>query len=167
MMKKIGLILGLLLVIPAWAADTGTALKADNLRAEPYSDAKTVGSIKRNDKLEILSKQGAWLKVKTTTNTGWVRLLSVRRGAASKDTNADMLALSSGRAGTGKVVSTTGVRGLSEEDLKAANFNEQEVSQLESYVVNSDSARQFAAKGNLSARKLDYLPEPSSQGAQP
>lgn len=157
-----------------WAAETGTALKTDTLRAEPYSDAKSVGNINRNDRVEILSKQGAWLKIKAAKGTGWVRLLSVKRGEASKSgSNADVLALASGRSGTGKVVSTTGVRGLSEEGLKAAKFDEQEVSKMEGYAVSRDTAQQFASSGSLSARKLDYLPDPAgtsentqSQGIQ-
>lgn len=166
-MKKLFLLLALLLALPA-SADSGIALKTDSLRAEPFSDAKTVGNISRDDKLEILGKKGAWLQVKSAKGTGWVRLLSVKRGEAGKSgSNADVLALANGRSGTGKVVSTTGVRGLSEEELKAAKFNEQEVSQLEGYAVTRDTAQQFASSGSLSARKLDYLPEPSSQGVQP
>ncbi|MFM9912089.1 MAG: SH3 domain-containing protein [Methylophilaceae bacterium] len=172
-MKKLFIILSLLVALPA-LGDTGTALKADSLRAEPFSDAKTVGNISRDDKLEIMEKKGAWLKVKSAKSSGWVRLLSVKRGEASKSgSSADVLALASGRSGTGKVVSTTGVRGLSEEELKAAKFNEQEISQLESYTVNSDAARKFATSGSLSARKLEYLPDPAgtsentqSQGIQ-
>jgi hypothetical protein len=166
-MNKIFTILSLLLALPAFA-ETGTALKADSLRAEPFSDAKTVGNISRDDKLEIMGKKGAWLKVKSTKSSGWVRLLSVKRSEVSKPgSKTNVLALASGRSGTGKVVSTTGVRGLNEEELKAAKFNEQEVSQLEGYAVTRDAAKQFAASGSLAARKVDYLPEPSSQGAQP
>lgn len=134
----------------AQSAETGSALKNDSLRKEPYADAKATGSFKRGDSLEILKKQGAWLQVKTKQSTGWVRLLSVKRGAATaSNQTAGVLAVASGRAGTGQVVSTTGVRGLSEADLKAAKFNETEIKTLESYTLTPDEGRSFANAGNL------------------
>jgi len=145
------------------AAEMGTALKADSVRAEPYADAKTTGSFARGDKLEILSKQGAWLKVKTSKTTGWVRLLSVKRGDLAKSNDsAGVLDLASGRAGTGQVVATTGVRGLSEEDLKAAKFNEAEIKAMEANTVSAEQGQQFASAASLNALKLPYLPKPGS-----
>ena len=156
-------ILQLLLLLPAisLAAEKGTALKADTLRAQPYSDAKTAGSLTRGENVEILSKQGAWLKIKTSKNTGWVRLLSVKRGAggtsaAGQATGA--LSVATGRAGTGQVVATTGVRGLSAEELKSAKFNEAEIKQMEGYEQSSVAGQKFAASGGLKAIKFSYLP---------
>ena len=148
----------------AGAGETGSALKNDSLKAEPYSDAKSAGTITRGDKLDILEKKGAWLKVKTATSQGWVRLLSVKRSASGSEAGG-ILALASGRSGTGQVVSTTGVRGLNEEELKAAKFNEAEIKTLESYAIGTAQAKKFAAAGGLSAQKIDYLPEPQG-GAQ-
>lgn len=167
-MKPTSLLLTALLALSgmALAAETGTALKNDILRKEPFADAATNGSIKRNDKVQILSKKGAWLQIKAGTSTGWVRLLSVKRGTSgSANEAASVLGLASGRAGTGKVVSTTGVRGLSEEELKGASFNENEVKLLEANTINESDGRQFAAAGGLQARKLDYLPPPQPASA--
>lgn len=172
-MKLITPLLATLLMLSgiAFAAESGTALKDDTLRKEPYADAKATGSLKRNTKVDILAKKGAWLQVKSGSATGWVRLLSVKRGAASTSSEtAGVLGLASGRAGTGKVVSTTGVRGLNEEDLKSAKFSEEEVKQLEANTVSEASGKQFASAGGLQARKLEYLPQPqpaaASGGAQ-
>jgi len=132
------------------AAETGTTLKNDSLRKEPFADAKIAGSFQRGESVEILKKQGAWSQVKTKKSTGWVRSLSIKRGTATaSNQTAGILAAASGRAGTGQVVSTTGVRGLSEEELKAAKFNETEIKTLESYTLNADQGRQFANAGNL------------------
>jgi hypothetical protein len=165
-MKRLNILLGgtLLLSAGLLQAEGGTALKADTLRAEPFADAKSAGSIARNDKLDITDKKGAWLKVKAPKGSGWVRLLSVKRDAGSKSNEAaGVLSVASGRAGTGQVVSTTGVRGLSEEDLKSAKFSEEETKKLEANAISSAQAGQFAAAAGLKARKLDYLPEPSQQ----
>jgi len=65
--------------------------------------------------------------------------------------------VASGRAGTGKVVSTTGIRGLSAEDLKTAKFSEPEMKKLESYAVSQQDAQKFAKTGGLNAAKVAYL----------
>ena len=160
---KIGLaVLFLLLLQPvAMAAESGVALKADDIRAEPFGDAKSVGKLAVNDKVDILDKNGGWLQVKSAKGKGWVRMLSIRKGDAKKGGNeaAGLLSMASGRAGTGKVVATTGIRGLNEEELKAAKFNEEELKLNESYAVSKAQAQQFANEGKLVARKFDYLPE--------
>lgn len=167
-MRHTPLLLAALLTLSsaALAAETGTALKNDTLRKEPYADAKASGTIKRNDKVQILSKKGAWLQIKAGASTGWVRLLSVKRGTSTSNEAAGVLGLASGRAGTGKVVSTTGVRGLSEEELKDAKFNEEEVKLLEASTVSEADGKKFATAGGLQARKLDYLPQPQPAGTQ-
>ena len=162
-MKHLNTLLAALLMLSgiAFAGEAGTVLKNDTLRKEPYADAKSVGTLKRNDKIEILAKKGAWLQIKAGKSTGWVRLLSVKRGTqGSSNEAAGILGLATGRSGTGQVVSTTGVRGLSEEELKGAQFNEEEMKQLEANTVSAEAGTAFAAKGGLKARKLDYLPQP-------
>lgn len=145
----------------ASAADMGSALKDDKLRAEPYVDAKIAGDIKRGDTLEIISKQGAWLNIKTSKAKGWVRLLSVKRGASSTNTSSasDALKVASGRAGTGNVVATTGVRGLSAEELKGAKMNEADIKTLESYTLSKEEGQQFANSGGLKAISFSTLKE--------
>ena len=138
------------------AGEVGTALKMDSLRAEPFADAKTVGSLNKNDAIEIMGKKGAWLQVKSKSSTGWVRLLSVKRGGTSSSGNS-ISDIASGRTGTGKVVSTTGIRGLSAEELKAAKFNEDEMKKMESYQTSASDAQSYAAAGGLSANKMAYL----------
>lgn len=144
----------------AWAAESGVLLKADEMKAEPFRDAKTVKSLGAGEKVDILGQEGGWFKVKSGKSGGWVRMLSVRKGNPVKPGNeaSGLLNLASGRAGTGKVVATTGVRGLSEEELKAASFDEQELQLAESYSVQKADAQQFAAQGKLLARQFDYLP---------
>jgi len=141
----------------AVAAETGVTLKADQLRADTFSDAKVVGSVNKNDAVEILNKKGAWLQIKAAGKTGWVRLLTVKRNSAGGNNVAGVVGVATGRSGTGKVVSTTGIRGLSAEDLKTASFNEVETKKLESYTVNAEDAKQFASNGGLSSHQYPYF----------
>jgi len=156
------LMTGLVATGTALAGEPGTALKADDLKAEPFRDAKTVGSLAAGDRVEILKKEGGWFQVRRAKDSGWVRMLSIRRGEARKggDDAAGVLGLASGRAGTGTVVATTGIRGLNEEELKAAKYNEVEVKKAESFTTTQAEARKFAAEGKLVPRKVEYLPAP-------
>lgn len=152
------LALWLALSVPiAHAGEPGLALKADQLRADAFNDAKVVGSLSANENLEIINKKGAWLQVKTSKQTGWVRLLSVKRQGPTGNAVAGMAGVATGRTGTGKVVSTTGIRGLSAEEIKSAPFNEAQVSKMETYAVSADDAKRFANAGGLSANNYPYL----------
>jgi hypothetical protein len=164
--RGVGAILVLILLTggAAVAEEKGSVLKADSLRAEPYRDAKVVGSLAAGDSVEILNKQGGWFHVKSVKGGGWIHMLSIRRGEARKGSvdATGLLGLASGRAGKGQVVATTGIRGLSEEELKAAKYNESELKKFESFGVTEAEARKFAAEGGLKPRKLDYLSEPET-----
>jgi hypothetical protein len=143
------------------ADETGSAIKADEIKAEPFRDANTIGSLAAGDKVTIIKRDGGWMMI-SEPKTGWVRMLSIRRGSGTSAPGTDVsgiVELASGRAGTGKVVSSTGIRGLNEEDLKNAKFNEKELKLAESYIVKKNDAEQFAAKVRLKARRVAYLSE--------
>lgn len=144
------------------AAEIGTLLKADEIKAEPFRDAKTIAPLTNGETVEILKQSGGWYQVKSPRGSGWVRMLSIRKGEMRKGGGnaSGLLALSSGRTGTGKIVATTGIRGLNEEELKAAKFDEAELKRADSYVASKADAAKFAASGKLVARPFDYLPPP-------
>ncbi|MFA6921831.1 MAG: SH3 domain-containing protein, partial [Gallionella sp.] len=52
---------------------------------------------------------------------------------------------------------TTGIRGLNEEELKAAKYDEKQLNLVESYAVSRADAQKFAANAKLVARRMDYL----------
>jgi Bacterial SH3 domain len=141
------------------AGEPASALKRAEIRAKPYRDAKQVGSLARGDKVEILRRQGGWYEIKSVKGSGWVRMLNLRRGAITKRTidAGSVLGLASGRSGTGQIVATTGIRGLTEEKLKQAKFNEAELKKVESFTVSQEAAQAFAAEGKLAAQKVEYL----------
>ena len=101
------LAIGLLLLPAAYAAENGSLIKADVLKVEPFRDAKTVTTLAIGDRVDILSKKGGWLKVKSAKGRGWVRMLSIRRNAARKGASAKELAgiagLASGQIGRAHV----------------------------------------------------------------
>jgi predicted Zn-dependent protease len=86
-------------------------------------------------------------------------MLSVRRGQARTGAGdaREVFDLATGRSGTGRVVATTGIRGLGEEDLRSAKFSETEIARAESFATTREEARQFAAQGKLAPRRVNEL----------
>ncbi|RFC38309.1 MAG: SH3 domain-containing protein [Candidatus Nitrotoga sp. LAW] len=161
---KLGTVLFALLVMPAFAAETGSVIRADGIKVEPFRDAKTIAMLSVGDKVEIVKKNGGWLQIKSPKGKGWVHMLNVRKGDMRKDSGdiGGLLGMASGRAGTGKIVATTGIRGLDEVELQSAKYNETELNLVESYTINRAEAQVFATQGKLVARKFDYLPSPDA-----
>lgn len=148
----------------AHAADPGTLSRAESLREKPFADAKVVVPIARGAKVDIVSRSGGWYQVKSGTRTGWVRMLSVRRAAATTSTSvAGVAGVASGRTGTGAVVTTTGVRGLDSGELDAAKFDEVQIAAAEKLRVSRADAEAFAKKGGLVVIDAPALPAPKKK----
>jgi hypothetical protein len=164
MIRKSLLVLAMFLFIPlAGAAEIAQVSKSDSLREKPFSDAKVLTKLATGQKVDILKREGAWYQVKAAGKTGWVRMLSVRRtGQAAAVSAGSLSQVATGRAGTGKIVATTGVRGLSEEALRQAAFSEEAVSAAEKYRVSAAEADRFAREGGLSRRQVPALVIPSA-----
>lgn len=160
------LLAGLLLALPGavLAADAGTLGRADALRVKPFADAKVVQNLAAGAKVDILARNGGWYQVKAGAKSGWVRMLSVRRAAGSGGSDiAGLASVASGRAGTGTVSTTTGVRGLDTEDLATATFDEAQVAKAEGYRVPRAEAQAFAKAGKLVVRNVQPLSAPAQK----
>ena len=152
----------LLFPIDVWASDPGVAVRACQVMSEPFKDARAVASLKEGDIVEILKRKGGWLQVSSKGKIGWVRMLYVRRGTPSEKPSAvteasGVLGLATGRAGSGNVVAATGVRGLDEEGLKEAKFNEKELKTLKTYGVSQKEAQSFAKQAELPTQKAPFM----------
>ncbi len=142
------------------AGEPGTVIKSSELKSKPFADASSSGTLEASTRIEIISRQGAWMQVKSAKgSSGWVRMLNVRTDAASQssDSGADKLGKLYKTGSSGSAV-TTGVKGLSAEDLKQARPNQADVQKMNNYRSTSNDARQFAQQGKLAAQQVDYLP---------
>ncbi len=145
-------------------AAPGLALKDENMLAKPDAASPSVGKMTKGMAVEIVAKQGGWLQIKAGKSQGWVRLLSVRAGSGG---GSDGLAGVAGVAGAvtqksdpSRVVAVAGVRGLNEQDLKGAKFNEDEIARLDRYALSRNQAQVFADKSGLKAQNVASLPKP-------
>lgn len=160
-----------LLSWPVLAEEAGVTAAQTELKKTPFLDAETTARLPAKTSLEILKRQGAWMEIKTADGKrGWVRMLNVRlgTGAGTKGDSLGGTLAGLGRAMNSQGTATTGIRGLSEEDLKNARPNPEEVSRMDKYDVSAAEAQRFAAAGGLKSQTVDYLSAPkgvSSSGS--
>jgi hypothetical protein len=153
------------LISPAFAAETGYTLKATEVKDKPFLDANTLVTLPEKTTVEIVTRQGAWMQIKTAdVKQGWIRMLSVRLGTPDQKPQSSgslLSALGIGsrpRPSTNSTV-TTGVRGFSEEDLANAKPNAAEVEKMKSYAATSEEAVKLAESGKLAAKPVAYFDE--------
>lgn len=150
------------------ATTSGAILKSTELRTKPYLDAPKVTTLATGAPVSILERKGGWLRVKTGSRTGWVRMLYVRTGTVGAGTSASVIGkgtvqLATGRAGSGNVVATSGIRGLDEEQLAKAESNPAQLAKLKTLAASESGARAYAKRVGLKARTVAALPAPGGQ----
>lgn len=154
----------LLFAIPAAdAAETGYTLRATEVKDKPFLDAASVVTLPEKTQVEIVTRQGAWMQIKTReVKSGWVRMLSVRLGSLDQKPQTSGNLLSAIGIGnrprtTSSSTVTTGVRGFSEEDLAKAAPNPAEVEKMKGFAVTPAEAGSFASAGKLAAQAVAYF----------
>lgn len=161
MRRLCGLVLSVasLLAVPAWAQDTGFTLRETDVRAKPFLDAELLTKLPEKTPVTVLTRQGGWMQVRTGETQGWVRMLSLRLGNPDpkKNDTTFLAAITRSSRPSASPTVTTGVRGFSEEDLKAAKPSPEEVARMETFAVPPAGAAQFAAFGKLVAKPVPYV----------
>ena len=143
----------------------GTVLRAEKLYSEPASTSKVTASVAKGASVEILGKQAGWLRVKAASQSGWIRLLSVRAGAGGLGGAGvgDVVGAATTRSDPTRVVAVAGLRGLNDEDLKQAKFNAEELARMDARSVSATQVRTFASQAGLAAVSVPDLPKPQAQ----
>ncbi len=146
--------------------ETGTTRTAVDLMATPYRDAKPAGQLPANTTVDILERRGGWLRISAQGKTGWAKLHQVRAGEGpSAKKSGEGLAIlknvgQTGRSGSQGIVATTGIRGMSAEELKNAKPDPAAVKTIERYRVNANQARDYAKAAGLKEADVPSLPKP-------
>ena len=145
---------------PAFAQESGYAVRETEVKKEPYSDAQTLGTLAEKAQVKVLDRQNGWMRIESGTQSGWVRMLSIRMDSGSSGFVSGLKSLFSvARTGSSGRTVTTGVRGLDKEDIKNAKPNPEEVKKLAGFAASKGDAEKFAAANpQLKAQKVDYLP---------
>jgi hypothetical protein len=141
----IGLFTAILVTSVASAEISGVVTKpAIDVYAEPKFESPKVLTLKRDAAVTVTAQLGLWYALKLEASAaGYVRVNDIRINYGKvEDGDANLRALSSGKAGVGRVTETAGVRGIDESDLKSASFNQ---AQLDAMVANRVDAPAAAA----------------------
>lgn len=162
-LELLGFAAGLMLLAGStFSGEIGATRYAVDLRSAPKGDAPIAAQLPEAARVDILERRGAWLQVKADGASGWLRLHQVRLGEGAEKTTSEGLRLlqnvgETGRSGASGIVATTGVRGLSAEDLKGARPDPKQVQALEAYRTNDALAREQARQANLRENNIAHL----------
>jgi hypothetical protein len=154
-----------LCLLPAFAlAEPGYATRDVELRAEPAGAAKVLGTLQKGARFEITAEKGAWSRVASASADGWTLSFYVMKGEPAAQVSlgtrlGEVWTLGSDRRA--ETTATIGVRGLDEEQLKAAQFNADELQRLEAQGQSQAEAEAFARRGKLMPQAVNYLAPPA------
>lgn len=153
---RIVLLAAALVVAPAALAnERGLMIRAGDLFAEPFIDAKKLGPLSANQSVTIVERRGGWVAVEAGGRRGWVRLLNLRLEPAAKPlAGKQTAALRTGS--TGRTVAT-GVKGLDEADIRNASVDRAQLAQLDQLGVGEDTAKQYGSLNKLQESKIANL----------
>ncbi len=121
----------------------------------------TIATLKRNTPVKIAGQQGLWYRVSLPAGApGFMRINDVRMAYSGKEnSDANMRALFTGKAGKGRVTETASVRGIDESDLQSAGFDAAQFAKLESYRLTAPAAAAHARTSGWVDSAVPYATE--------
>lgn len=140
----------------AGAAELAYTVRPTELKAKPFADAATLTSLAESSKVDVMERQGSWRQVKSSSNTGWVKLLSLRFDASRA--LASSAAYTTGQSGGGSAA-TSAVKGL---DLMAGLNRAEPVSdpaalkQMEKIDFTTAEIKAFTDAGKLAPVTFNF-----------
>ncbi len=175
------LFVALLVAAPGYARE-GTITRETDLKLLPKETAKRVAMLPAGSVVDIKGRSGFWLRVqvsaapaqaaKAVGKSGWVKFIRVRdrttAGSNAQQQSAGGFFASISRSVTGifgggrrntrtSPAITTGIRGLSANDLETAAPDMDAVNKLRAWRASVASAANFADQGKLNPAQIAYF----------
>ena len=152
----------LALAAVAWAeTDQAFTNRATDLRDQASRDAKTVASLPADTAVKVVGRSGAWTQVDANGKKGWINSFHLRFPVTAEKSSsgggflAGVTSALGGARESKATVATTGIRGLTPEDLKNAAPDTAALAKAQSYRANKDAAERFARDGKLASVNVD------------
>lgn len=162
-----------LLVLSFFLLFTGVALaqeqaftnRSTELKERGAAESNTLSTLAENTAVKVLERGGGWTRVEAGGQQGWVRVFHLRfpvvAQAGSSSSGGGLGALTSLFGGSrerekGATIATTGIRGLSTEEIKNASPDPEALRRLQSYRADKPAAERFAREGKLTEARVDY-----------
>lgn len=150
----------------AFAQEQAFTNRSTDLKERASADAGTLATLAENTAVRVLARGGGWTRVESGGKTGWVRVFHLRFPASattesSSSSGGGLLsgissALGGRQRSQSTTIATTGIRGLSPEELKNASPDGEALRRMQSYRADKPAAERFAREGKLSAVNVDY-----------
>ncbi|HEY2630218.1 MAG TPA: SH3 domain-containing protein [Usitatibacter sp.] len=157
------MIVAMFLASAAWAQEQAFTNRSTELKDAASPAAKTLASLPGDTSVKVISRAGGWTKVDANGQQGWVNVFHLRFPATVEKSTSSGNPLSglTGFFGGSKkpqsaTIATTGIRGLSPEDLQNANPDPAALAKAQSYRADKASAERFAKDGKLATASVDY-----------
>jgi len=160
------LVVSLLAIAPAvFAQEQAFTNRSTELRDRGAADARVVASLPENTAVKVLARGGGWTRVEANGQSGWVSVFALRfpatveTGSSSAGGSAlsGITSLFGGGRSADKpaTIATTGIRGLSPEDLKNASPDNAALAKMQGYRADKPAAERFAREGKLATVSVD------------
>jgi len=163
-MKRVLLIIAALACFgTAWAQEQAFTNRSTELKDRGAAEAKTVATLPENTAVKVLQRGGGWTRVDASGQTGWVRVFHLRFAAVVEEGSrssgggflSGITSALSGPSSKPTTIATTGIRGLSPDDLKNASPDMDALAKANGYRADKPSAERFAKDGKLAPVKVD------------
>ena len=150
------------------AKDEAFAVRATDVKEQPFSDAKTMSKLSENSKIEVLARKGSWMQITAPGINGWVKMLSLRFENHSSPTANNNSSLKSvynlATTGSSGSTVTTATRSLDEKKFTKTTANLQALATMRTFAVSKVEAQKFAKLEKLNEQSLAYV---STTGGKP
>jgi hypothetical protein len=152
-----------LLALAAWAQEAAFTNRSTDLKETASAGARTVATLPENTSVKVIARGGGWTRVEANGQSGFVNVFHLRFPVAveSSSTSSSGLGAITGLFG-GKpapqktTIATTGIRGLTADDLQNASPNPEALAKAQGYRSDKPAAERFAKDGKLVTASVDY-----------
>jgi hypothetical protein len=165
-LRALALALVCVLAPAAWGEEQAFTNRATELKDRGAPEARTVASLPENTAVNVIARGGGWTQVEAGAQKGWVRVFHLRfpatAVASTQSSGGAALSGLTSALGFGRqtsqqtTIATTGVRGLSPEDLKNASPDPAALAKVQSYRADKPAAERFAREGKLATVSVEY-----------
>ena len=168
----------LLVTIASALAEEGMIIRMSTVYSQANSASDQVARIEAGARVSVFERQGGWKLIFSDAKalTGWVRSYQVRSGYYAEapkvevepDSRGFLSGLASfsrkassffstGKSGANNRTATIGVRGLSEEEIKTAVPDFEELKKMQQFAGNTQRNAVFSEDGRLTAIPVTHL----------
>ena len=148
----------LLLAALPWLAradEQGFTNRATELKERGAAESATLATLPADTPVKVLARGGGWTRVEAGGKSGWVRVFHLRFASTveSSSSGSGLASLGAALGLGGKDrqanLATTGIRGLSTEDVQNASPDPEQLHRMQSFRADRPAAERFAREAKL------------------